>query len=201
VLIAEVEDWVEDWIARELGLIKRDCDGGDGAPGELERGDLAPGELERGDRAPGELERGDGAPGELERGDRAPGELERGDGAPGELERDDRAPGELERGDLAPGELERGDGAPGELERGDRAPGELGRDGSGKWRTWDVPDDFHDVLIAEVELSSGSREYYLCSINDEGEMVDSESGDSLGWQYDCITKWVPFDEVLTWLKG
>jgi hypothetical protein len=90
---------------------------------------------------------------------------------------------------------------PGELGRDPRDAGELERGDSGKWRTCDVPDDFHDVLIAEVELSSGSREYYLCSIDDAGEMVDSESGDSLGWQYDCITRWVPFDEVLTWLKG
>jgi hypothetical protein len=77
-------DMVElaDWIARELGWIRRDRDVDGGHLGELEReGDA--GELERGGD-PGELEPG-GDPGELERGG-DPGELERG-GDPGELER------------------------------------------------------------------------------------------------------------------
>jgi hypothetical protein len=96
-------DMVElaDWIARELGWIRRDRDVDGGHLGELEReGDA--GELERGGD-PGELEPG-GDPGELERGG-DPGELEPG-GDPGELERGGD-PGELERGG-DPGELERG---------------------------------------------------------------------------------------------
>jgi hypothetical protein len=70
----------------------------------------------------------------------------------------------------------------------------------GKWRSYDVPDDFHDMLIAEVELSSGSKDYFLCVIDDRGEMVDPE-GNDLGWDYECISRWVPFDEFLTWANG
>jgi hypothetical protein len=69
-------DMVElaDWIARELGWIRRDRDVDGGHLGELEReGD--PGELER-EGDPGELEPG-GDPGELEPGG-DPGELELG---------------------------------------------------------------------------------------------------------------------------
>jgi hypothetical protein len=87
-------DMVElaDWIARELGWIRRDRDVDGGHLGELEReGD--PGELER-EGDPGELEPG-GDPGELEPGG-DPGELEPG-GDPGELELGGE-PGELERG-------------------------------------------------------------------------------------------------------
>jgi hypothetical protein len=70
-----------------------------------------------------------------------------------------------------------------------------------KWRSYDVPDDFHDMLIAEVELSCGSKDYFLCVIDDRGQMVDPESGDDLGWDYECISRWVPFDEFLTWANG
>jgi hypothetical protein len=70
-----------------------------------------------------------------------------------------------------------------------------------KWRSYDIPGDFHDLLIAEVELSSGSKDYFLCVIDDEGQMVDPESGDNLGWDYECISRWVPFDEFLTWANG
>jgi hypothetical protein len=96
-------DMVElaDWIARELGWIRRDRDVDGGHLGELEReGD--PGELER-EGDPGELEPG-GDPGELEPGGE-PGELEPG-GDPGELELGGD-PGELELGG-DPGELELG---------------------------------------------------------------------------------------------
>lgn len=72
---------------------------------------------------------------------------------------------------------------------------------SSKWRTYDVPDDFHDMLIAEVELSSGIREYFLCVIDDNGMMADPESGDDLGWDFECISRWMPFDEFLTWANG
>lgn len=72
---------------------------------------------------------------------------------------------------------------------------------SPKWRTYDVPDDFHDMLISEVELSSGEKEYSLCVINDDGMMADPESGDDLGWDFECISRWIPFDEFLTWANG
>lgn len=72
---------------------------------------------------------------------------------------------------------------------------------SEKWRSYDVPDDFHDTMIAEVELSSGAKDYFLCVIDDSGQMVDPESGDDLGWDYECISRWVPFDEFLTWANG
>jgi hypothetical protein len=101
--------------------------------------------------------------------------------------------GELGRGG-DPGELGRG-GDPVEIERAGE-PGEIER--AGKWRSFYVPDDFHDMLIAEVELSSGSKDYFLCVIDDSGQMVDPESGDNLGWDYECISRWVPFDEFLTW---
>jgi hypothetical protein len=108
-------DMVElaDWIARELGWIRRDRDVDGGHLGELEReghagdfhdldsvgcggdplGWLKKKELElEGD--PGELERG-GDPEKLERGG-DPGELERG-GDPGELERGADASGGARR--------------------------------------------------------------------------------------------------------
>jgi hypothetical protein len=91
-------DMVElaDWIARELGWIRRDRDVDGGHLGELEReGDA--GELERGGD-PGELELAAGVAGgdgELERGEDL-GELERG-GDPGELELEGE-PGELQLG-------------------------------------------------------------------------------------------------------
>ncbi|MGA9232029.1 MAG: hypothetical protein WBV68_08235 [Exiguobacterium oxidotolerans] len=69
-----------------------------------------------------------------------------------------------------------------------------------KWRSYDIPDDFHDLLIAEVELSSGSKDYFLCVIDDRGQMVDPE-GNDLGWDEECISRWVPFDEFLTWANG
>lgn len=72
---------------------------------------------------------------------------------------------------------------------------------SAKWRTYDVPDDFHDMLLAEVELSSGEKEYYLCVIDENGMMADPESGDDLGWDFECISRWMPFDEFLTWANG
>jgi len=114
-------DMVElaDWIARELGWIRRDRDVDGGHLGELERGG-DPGELQL-EGEPGELQLGED-PGELEReGD--PGELERAAGVAG-------GDGELERGE-DPGELERAAGVAGgdgELERGED-PGELGRGG------------------------------------------------------------------------
>jgi len=120
-----------DWIARELGWIRRDRDVDVGHLGELERGSstisVGLGELECAGRVAGgdgELEL-EGDPGELEReGD--PGELGL-EGDPGELERAAGVAGgdgELERGE-DPGELGRG-GDPGELGRGED-PGELER--------------------------------------------------------------------------
>jgi len=86
-------DMVElaDWIARELGWIRRDRDVDGGHLGELERGG-DPGELGRGGD-PGELQLG-GDPGELQL-EGEPGELQLG-GDPGELGRGGD-PGELER--------------------------------------------------------------------------------------------------------
>jgi len=72
---------------------------------------------------------------------------------------------------------------------------------SAKWRTYDVPYDFHDMLIAEIELSSSEREFHLCVIDDHGIMADPESGDDLGWHFESISRWMPFDEFLTWANG
>jgi hypothetical protein len=191
-------DMVElaDWIARELGWIKRDRDV---VRRETERasatisvglGDLecaagvagGDGELKRGED-PGEIGRA-GEPGEIGRG------VGYGDPLIG------RAIGMRAMSIPPRGEKEEiSHGAPVEIERAGE-PGEIER--AGKWRSFYVPDDFHDMLIAEVELSSGSKDYFLCVIDDSGQMVDPESGDNLGWDYECISRWVPFDEFLTW---
>lgn len=78
---------------------------------------------------------------------------------------------------------------------------EMTTDSDSKWRDCSVPDDFQDVLLAEVELSKGAPEYFICIIDDNGMMVDPDTGDDFGWDYSCISRWVPFDEILTWLSG
>ena len=72
---------------------------------------------------------------------------------------------------------------------------------STKWRTYDVPDDFDGLLIAEVELSDGGKQFFLCVIDENGMLCDPETGDDFGWDFECISRWVPFDDVFDWASG
>ena len=62
-----------------------------------------------------------------------------------------------------------------------------------KWKT--KKPNIDDAGLMIVNLDSGKKEMYLAQIDNDGDLVDPEYGDTLGWNYSCVDRWISFEEI------
>ena len=56
----------------------------------------------------------------------------------------------------------------------------------------DIPVD--EGILAVVETNGGT-EWFVCKVDNTGQLVDLEYGDDYGWSYDAIDRWFPLDKL------
>jgi hypothetical protein len=68
------------------------------------------------------------------------------------------------------------------------------------WRTGPVPKNFWDTMLAVIETNHGP-EFYLCRMNDNGLLIDPDTGDDIGWFVIHVDRWCPLEDICKMLEG
>jgi hypothetical protein len=72
-------------------------------------------------------------------------------------------------------------------------------EGAMKWKTTEIEHD-GEALLIQVDLSNGDIETHLAHCDRDGDMLNADSGDSLGWSHTDVSRWVKLSDVLAALE-
>ena len=67
-----------------------------------------------------------------------------------------------------------------------------------KWNT-NPPSIDGDAILAQLDVND-ETETYLCRIDDLGDLVDHQFGETYGWDYTCVDRWVLLSDIIVALN-